>query len=241
MTAEPILLLTRPSAASLRFGADVVDLVGRPVPRILSPLLGIVPLGVSLPAQIGGLVLTSAQGAEAAARLGVAAGTPAWCVGDRTAEAATEGGFDAASAGGDADALYARLIGAAPPLPLLHLRGRHSRGDLAARLTAAGLETVERVAYDQIAVPPTPEAQAALAGTAPVVVPLFSPRTAEIFADAGPFAASIHAICISRAAAEALSGLICAQCVIADRPDGAAMAALTCATLVATMDGHGAA
>ena len=42
------------------------------------------------------------------------------------------------------------------------------------------------IVYDQQAVPLTNEAGALLAGTAPVILPLFSPRSARLVADAGP-------------------------------------------------------
>ena len=96
---------------------------------------------------------------------------------------------------------------AGPATPLLHLRGAHAVTDLAGRLTAEGLACDEAVVYAQRERPPTPEALAVLAGNVPVLVPLFSPRSARLAAQAvraarrdGP-GAPLHAVAISEAAA----------------------------------------
>lgn len=174
----PVILLTRPATQSARF-AERLEL---PTARIvISPLIAPVFLRPTLPdGPFAALVLTSETGVEAAAQY---AGLPkrAFCVGDRTALAAQSAGFSATSAQGDAEALVG-LILSNPSAPLLHLRGREARGDIAKRLSAHGLPTAEAVVYAQEEQPLTPEATALLQGQTPVLAPVFSPRSAEILA-----------------------------------------------------------
>ena len=89
----------------------------------------------------------------------------------------------------------------------LYLRGRHTSRDLAARLNAGGRTAREQIVYDQRAVPLSPTALSALRA-GPVIVPLFSPRTARLFVDAasGLDLSASTALCISdRVAAEVAS------------------------------------
>jgi uroporphyrinogen-III synthase len=173
-------------------------------------------------------VFTSAEGAQHFAAGDPRRDLPAWCVGAHTAAVARGLGFDAADAGADADALVAALAARPPAAPLLHARGVHSRGDVAARLSAAGLPTAEVVVYDQRSLPLSPAARAAAASSAPLVVPLFSPRTAALAAlvlrDA---AAPVRAAAISPAAAAAWARAGGRPAAVAARPDAATMLALT--------------
>jgi len=159
---------------------------------------------------------------------------PAWCVGAHTAAVARTLGFAATAAGADAEALVAALSARPPAAPLLHPRGVHARGDIAARLSAAGIPTAEVVVYDQRALPLSPAALAAAAGSAPLVVPLFSPRTAALAA-AGlrGAAAPLRAAAISPAVAEAWARAGGTPAAVAVRPDAAAMLALTARLLAA--------
>ncbi|ROU03197.1 uroporphyrinogen-III synthase [Histidinibacterium lentulum] len=234
----PILLVTRPLPEAERFVRTVMARLARRPQVILSPLMDIVTLGVETPPDVAGLVLTSARGAEAAGRLGLPRGLSAWCVGAQTEAAAEAAGLVALPGGGDADALVSRVLAARPKGPLLHLRGAHARGDVAARLSAGGVETIERVVYDQRARPPSDEALAALRGTAPVIAPVFSPRSAALLAEAGPVRAPLAVAAISPAAAEAAAPLGAARIGVADRPDGSAMAVLTCRLLEETPQAH---
>jgi uroporphyrinogen-III synthase len=178
---RPVVLLTRPQGQSARFAESlharapgmriVTSALLEPV--LLNPVLGGGPWAA--------VILTSQTGAEVAGRIKAVLPDLAFCVGLKTGEAAREAGFTPIVSDGDAEALLA-LILSHPKAPLLHLRGREARGDLARRLSASGLPAEEVVVYAQDPRPLTPEAVALLQGPAPVIVPLFSPRSAEILA-----------------------------------------------------------
>ncbi|ETX29570.1 uroporphyrinogen-III synthase [Roseivivax isoporae] len=202
----PVLLLTRPEEASLRFLAELSDLAGLPAFRpVLSPLLEIAVTGPLPDMSDAPLpVFTSAQGVSAFTALGGRAGGPCYAVGDATARAAGNAGFAPRSAGGDAAALVARILADRPDRPLLHLHGTHVRGDVAGALSAAGLPARAAAIYDQRERAPAAEARAALDGSVPVVAPLFSPRTAAALARAAPFRAPVLVAAMSPAVAEAV-------------------------------------
>lgn len=216
-----LLLLTRPEAASRRFLAVCEAALGRQIPTVVSPVMTIRPVEVRLRRPPATLILTSENGARRAGELDLA-GRPAWCVGPRTAEAARAGGLVAVEAGPDAEALLAALLAARPGGPLLHLRGEHARGGLAARLRAAGLEACESVAYRQVALEPTEAARRALDGARPLLVPLFSPRSAALFVAWAP-QAPLHVVAMSEAVAEAARPLGPASLRLARTSDGNAM------------------
>ena len=220
----PTVLLTRPAAQSASFAQSLQARV-EGLRVIVSPLMTTVFLTVTLPKEpLQGVVLTSQTGAEAAGRLRTQLPDLAYCVGDRTAQVAREAGFRVQSAQGDAEALLA-LILREKPQALIHLRGREARGDLAQRLSAAGVFTQERVVYAQDAQPLSDEAVAVLSGKAPVLVPLFSPRSAEILGAAWQ-GLTTHAplvvVAISQAVAEA-AAFCPTKPVLSAHPDAPSM------------------
>lgn len=231
--ARPILLMTRPAAQSARFAHDVAARAPG-LALVVSPVIEIVPRHLGhRPDAYAGLVFTSESGVAAFASAWAGRTHPVWCVGTRTADAARAAGFacvaSAADGGGDAEALLRLLLDAQPRTPLLHVRGAFARGDLAPRLTAAGLLCEGCILYDQEARPLTPQARTALRGSVPVVLPLFSPRSATLCADGVAGAtAPLRPAAISPAAARAWQALRPEPPVVADRPDSAAMLDAVC-------------
>ena len=232
MPDKPVsLLLTRPHDSSGGFAQALRDAGAADFAETISPAIGIV-FADNLPetGPVAGLILTSAQAARAWQALGGRCDLPAHAVGDATAAAARAAGLDAQSAGGDADALVARLLALRPPGPLLHLRGAHARGDIAARLTAAGLPTREAQIYDQPEQPPTQAALRLLARPGPVVAPVFSPRSAAILGGwlrKYPCRATLLVAAMSEAVAFALPNDHIQSLTVASRPDSSAMLAAT--------------
>lgn len=220
--ADPILLLTRPVAAAGRFVAEL-GAVAEGTPIVRSPVIGIEPLFPELPAiRPEALILTSENGAMAAARLGLAP-LPAYVVGPRTEEIARAFGFEPAAPVPDAEALLARLLSLRPKGPLLHIRGEYASGAVGPRLSDVGIPTVELIAYAQKALPPSDEARALLEDGGPVVLPFFSPRSAALVSGWGRPQAGLHVAAISPAAAEKAADLAPRSMVIAETPDGPGM------------------
>lgn len=219
---SPTILLTRPLAQSRRFAQELAGVTGLPV--VISPLMAPVFLTPRLPAgPFRAVILTSETGAQAAGPLRAALPGRAYCVGARTAAAAQAAGFEAVLAGGDAAELIATLGGAEKTGPLLHLRGQDSRGAIAETLTKRRIVTHEAVIYDQREQKLSAEAQGLLAGDAPLIVPLFSPRSAGLFAAAARGAANLWLAALSPAVAAALGDLPRLGLEIAEKPEAGPM------------------
>lgn len=221
-----ILVLTRPQADSERFLAAVEAEFG-PVKAVISPVIEVVSLAAEMPTY-DEVILTSANGVAEAARLGVKAGTPAWCVGQRTAKLAREAGLEPISADGNADDLVDLILSQSAGT-LCHIRGVHTRGQVAARLIAQGRVCKEVIAYDQRDIPPTQAALDVLAGTDPIVLPLFSPRSALLIPAVEQ--APVHVIAMSQAVAAEVADLGADTVTVAESPNFEAMLAATCRRL----------
>ncbi len=216
----PTLLLTRPEDAATRFAAMMRARLGE-INVITAPLFGIEIVAappVVLPDE--GYVLTSENAVAAIVRHGLPL-RRAYAVGDRTAAAARAAGLTVVSAQGDATALIDTVLAQSEVGPLLHLHGEHTRGDVAARLTAAGVPTRDGIAYLQPALT-LPDAVHQIAQ--PVVAPVFSPRTGAILAQQWQGRAPLFLVAMSPAVAASLASLPHVSMMIADHPDARAMA-----------------
>ncbi|MDO5706528.1 MAG: uroporphyrinogen-III synthase, partial [Paracoccus sp. (in: a-proteobacteria)] len=208
MPVLPTVLLTRPDADSRRFADQLAaDADTSALPVLIAPLMRIVPLPHD-PAALEaarGLLFTSAQAVPFA---GAGRGRIAYCVGGHTAGAARAAGFDVIEGPGDAAGLAP--IVATATVPLVHPRGRYLARDLGAQ----GV-----IVYDQEQLPPEPTALDLLAGDAPVILPLFSPRSARLAAGmAQGSRAPLWIAPISVAARQAWDGPA-ARCETALTPD----------------------
>lgn len=227
--AGATILLTRPEPGASATAAALC-LAGAEAAILLSPLMEMRFLTPALPQ--GGffaVIFTSRAGVAAAVRLrGAGATLPrrAYAVGGGTAAAARAAGFETRSAGGDAEALVALIQSARPAGPLLHLRGRDAGDALLKGLVSAGLETFEAVAYAQIAMPLTAEALTLLQRDGRVILPLFSPRSAQLFHEATAqiaHRAALDIIAMSPAVAKAAAPIAAIHRVTAAEPTEAAM------------------
>ena len=189
-----VMILTRPGAANAGFLSEFA-----PWPAgldiVTSPLLEIVPTGVPVDlANIGTVIFTSQNGVLHG---GPAGQMPVVCVGEATAETARQVGWNATCLAETSKELVQTLIESRPKIPMLHIGGVHRRGQVAQKLTQAGLETREVDVYDQQLLSLTPDAQTALQREVPKIVPLFSPRTARQFAQQVGLRSAVHYIAIS--------------------------------------------
>ncbi len=188
---------------------------------IISPVLRISPITDAIDLSgFEGVILTSENGAVALSKVACVDGVEAWCVGDRTAEVATDLGMRAVSARGDADALVALLGLRASAGTLLHVHGTRTQGDVVTRIRAAGFRAESRMVYEQVETPLTKTARACLNDRGPIVLPLFSPRSAELVGDEARTAnAPLAIVALSRSVAEAWTGPAPDLLAIAERPD----------------------
>ena len=219
--SQPILLLTRPEAQSRRVLADVQEAMGEEIACLISPVLEIEKrdVGVKLDGYAG-LILTSVNGVAAAPDL---VGRRVHCVGARTGEAARERGADVGVVALDAARLVERILETGAPAPLLHLRGEHARGEIAQTLSSTGIETHEAVVYAQDAVDMTRDAIRLIEGDGPLVLPLYSPRSARLVGKAARPGAKVHVIALSEAVAQEYASVTGRDAEICASPEGHVM------------------
>ncbi|MGR3502761.1 uroporphyrinogen-III synthase [Pseudaestuariivita sp.] len=216
---RPILLLTRSADDSAEF-AQFLGRHDAPLHDVvISPLLECVYLSTHVDTSgVQSLIFTSRHGVAAYAAQAHAPRLSCHVVGGRTAEAARARGHEVLSQHPDAATLLAFCATNAPQGPVLHVRGEHARGDIAKTLSARNLSAGETVVYAQNLRPLTETALTALAGERPVIIPLFSPRTATQFVRECTGTAPIHGIALSAAVAEAAKGTRWTRMTIAPTP-----------------------
>ncbi len=221
---HPQFLLTRPLPQSQRFAAEITSRFADT--RIeISPLMQAVAMVAQpLHGPFDAVIFTSETGVEFGS---VISDLPksAFCVGDRTTEAALAMGFDAVSAQGDWRDLVSLIKHKSQARRLLYLHALEAAVDLQNTLISAGLETISQAVYRQDPLDLTAQAQELLAGDKPVIVPLFSARSAQLFAaqlQTVRANAPIFAVVLSAQVADAIS--FPAQWVqISERPNSAEM------------------
>lgn len=215
------ILITRPEPAASALARDLGAVTG--TDRILvSPVLRIVPLSAAIDlTAIRSLVFTSRAGVRAFVRAHPGCRLPAVTVGAQTARDARQAGLDARSLGPDAVTFLRNADPDSIPGPCLYVRGEHASADLAAELAARGVPTQAAVLYRQVAQPLGAEARQRLEGTTPVILPLFSERSAQVLFRQGPFAAPLYVVAMSEKVAKTVPDVN--ACVTADNPDGKSM------------------
>lgn len=226
------ILVTRPVEDGAEIARRLAELGHE---ALLAPLLTVaIHDGAPLPlAGVQAVLATSANSVRALARRTAARDLPVFAVGPQTAQAAAEAGFiRVRNADGDAAALADAVPGWADPGAgaLLHVVGEEGSGWLAETLTARGFTVRREVLYrvEAAAQLPAAAADALRQGTVQAAM-FFSPRSARIFADRVTEArlptATLIALCISAATAQALEALPFAEMRIAAAPNQAALLA----------------
>jgi uroporphyrinogen-III synthase len=213
------LLLTRPQRGSQAFWDALPAETRTALTPIHTPLISIEPIANDLP-NITNVVFSSANGPLFGPK---GHQNIAYCVGAQTKQAAQTAGWIAHQMGNSADELVEQLLQTNPAGPLTHLCGRHTRGDIAARLTTAGIQTTETAVYDQVIQPLSDHANTELRRENPVILPLFSPRTARQFARQYKGCAPLHIIALSSAVAAEVSSLPAENVMICVEPTRNAM------------------
>ncbi|MGJ8610052.1 MAG: uroporphyrinogen-III synthase [Octadecabacter sp.] len=219
---KPVVLVTRPEVDARLFVERLTDVAGQ-VETIISPAFTYERRAVDVPAF--DVAIFTSKSAVTFAPLGN--GRRAYCVGNATAGAAQNAGYDAISADGSADDLISLILRQKPRGVLSHLRGEISRGDVSARLQAAGLVCVDAVLYRKVWLQPAQGIADLDFIDRSVIVPLFSAETVSILAQWPQSFAGCIVVAISDLVAQAARVLEPAQIVVSDRPNMDAMALAT--------------
>jgi len=216
----PTILITRPQAAAQRFADHLRTVLGDGPCIVISPIMRIVETRNALDlTDIQTLIFTSRNGVEAYATRSERRDLPCYVVGAATRAVAEKYGLTVLASAEYVDLLANRMITDTPPGPCLHLRGAHGAGDLVGQLAAAGIEARVYVLYDQQPCALHAMALKALAGPNPVVLPLFSARSADLFFAAAPENACLYVAAISDAVARHVPNGRAERLLVAKTPD----------------------
>ena len=222
------VLVTRPIEDAEKTAGEVES---RGHGAVIAPLMKILfRIGPDIAMDnVQAVLATSANGVRALAMRTARRDIPVYAVGPQTAEAARNVGFQIVKhANGDSGALVEAVAKWARPQlgTLLHASGVKTKGDVARQLAAVGFSVRTEPLYEAIAVETLPStACKALASGEIDAVLVYSPRSAEIFAACTVRAGfanvckKIDALCISRAAANALAPLQFHAVRVAERPN----------------------
>ena len=225
-------LVTRPLEDS---GAIAEALTRRGYQPVIEPMLAIRWLDAPVPdkTRYQGVLLTSANGARALARLVAWRDLPVWTVGEASAAEARRLGFITVSAAaGDVAALAALAGSEIDPKagPLLQVAASRLAGDLAGSLTARGFTIDKAVLYEAEAADAFSPALTALLTEGGLDLALFfSPRTAGTFVTlardrlAPDALREVTALALSAAVTEALEPLSWRSVRTAERPSQEAL------------------
>ena len=181
---------------------------------VVAPLLTVEPVEARLELdRVAALAVTSANGVRAFAERSDRRDFPIFAVGDATAEAARDAGFEPVrSADGDVGALAA-LIRSEPPGGIVLCPGAEQRaGDLVTALTAAGIEARAATLYRTVAT------TAGVDVSVLTAVLLHSPRAATVLAERAPDLSDLHVVGLSPACLAPLAGLKMKSASAAVRP-----------------------
>ncbi len=229
------VLVTRPHPDD---EATAAGLRARGFEVLSAPMLRFEPLPFQDDGEVayGGVIVTSANALRGIApRLKGSAllKLPLFSVGEHTASAAREAGFEnVISAGGDAGALRERVLASVKARelkktsPLLYLAGADLARDLAGELGERGFTVVTQTTYRMAAVPGLPrEAGDAFAANRIEAVLHYSRRSARAFLEAARAsgveisALSIPQCCISEGVASVVRDAGATQVMVAASPD----------------------
>lgn len=202
----PTLLLCRPHADSVFFKKEIERQLGEPVHAVISPAYLIEPIDFETPDETPDfLIFTSRNGVKRAAASQLRSKFGALCVGDATAREATDAGYKAISAAGDVNDLAQLALEQTPNTTFFHVSGAHVAGDLERKLDSINHRYTRVLAYRQVPQRPTLAFKSAIMGSGPVVLPLFSARSALIL-EGIDLNASVKIVAMSKNVTSALGG-----------------------------------
>lgn len=228
MSTQKTLVLTRPEQNANQLVTQIKESLGRDVPVVRSPIMKISPTGFW--PDLTGVDLVIATSAHAIH--GPLDGKPVFCVGVRTADAATLAGGDVRHCALDAASLLVWMETQPDPGTVIYLRGSHVATDIPAALTKLNIAARAAWTYRQDDLPLTDAARKVLEGTRPAILPLYSPRSARLVGQAlAKIGESLHVIAISDAVADVWRTETGGSCDVVAEPTGAAMADRIIATL----------
>ena len=219
----PEIILTRPVKEARDFSERILTRLPE-VKIIISPLITIkfTTPKVDLTA-FDGIIFTSSNGVKAIKNLSIPQNMPCFAVGPKTAQQASKLGFLASQGPGNADDLINLILSRPSFGRLLHISGEHTHGNISKQLTQVGHSCEHLVAYKQETRSLTAEALDAFKRRTPLILPLFSTRTAQLLITQNVPLEHSYMIALSEAVAEPFKGFNLSSLTVAEAPNSHSM------------------
>ena len=215
----PEIVLTRPEDGARAFHVLIQDVL--PKAKVTkSPLIKIkfIPILPDLE-QFNGVIFTSTNGVIATKKKFVPPGILCFTVGSKTAQAAKKLGFKILCSEETSENLISEMLSHPIKGTLVHVRGEYTRGKISSRLNKNGFDCYEIIAYKQAHNPLNFQARKAFKSKRPLLIPLFSRRTAQLLLEEALPMEKCHIVAMSEAVSEPFEQTELANITIAKSPD----------------------
>jgi uroporphyrinogen-III synthase len=224
-----ILLLTRPLGGNERFCLKIkhllysCEILDNPIQRIdFLPSLSKVNKNSVL-------IFTSANGLRAAKKHNLI-NKKCFVVGANTKKIAVSFGYDVLGFSKDQENLLKLIKSKKPTESMVHIRGKHTVGNLCDALKRNQFSCLDIIGYNQEPLKIKKQNLQKIQSGRPVVLPIFSPRSAELL-QSNLDLTGFNVIAISEAVAKIVTGVELGELVISKKPDLNSMQEATLAIL----------
>ena len=224
-----ILLLTRPLGGNERFCLKIkhllysCEILDNPIQKIdFLPSLGKVNKNSVL-------IFTSANGLRAAKKHNLI-NKKCFVVGANTKKIAVSFGYDVLGFSKDQENLLKLIKSKKPTESMVHIRGKHTVGNLCDALKRSQLSCLDIIGYNQEPLKIKKQNLQKIHSGRPVILPIFSSRSAELL-QSNLDLTGFNVIAISEAVAKIITGVELGELVISKKPDLNSMQEATLAIL----------
>ena len=224
-----ILLLTRPLGGNERFCLKIkhllysCEILDNPIQRIdFLPSLSKVNKNSVL-------IFTSANGLRAAKKHNLI-NKKCFVVGANTKKIAVSFGYDVLGFSKDQENLLKLIKSKKPTESMVHIRGKHTVGNLCDALKINQFSCLDIIGYNQEPLKIKKQNLQKIHSGRPVILPIFSPRSAELL-QSNLDLTGFNVIAISEAVAKIVTGVELGELVISKKPDLNSMQEATLAIL----------
>ncbi len=224
-----ILLLTRPLDGNERFCLKIKHLLYK-CEILDSPIQKIEFLpGLSKVNKNAVLIFTSANGLRAAEKQNLT-NNRCFVVGKNTKKIAVSFGYEVLGVSKDQENLLKLIKSKKPTESLVHIRGKHTVGNLCASLKKSEFSCLEIIGYNQEPLKIKKQNLHKIQSGRPVILPIFSSRSAKLL-QSNIDLTGFNVVAISEAVAQILTGVELGELVISKKPDLNSMQEATLAIL----------
>ena len=224
-----ILLLTRPLDGNERFCLkikhllDSCEILDNPIQKIdFLPSLSKVNKNSVL-------IFTSANGLRAAKKHNLI-NKKCFVVGENTKKIAISFGYDVLGFSKDQENLLKLIKSKKPTESMVHIRGKHTVGNLCDALKRNQFSCLDIIGYNQEPLKIKKQNLQKIHSGRPVILPIFSSRSAELL-QSNLDLTGFNVIAISEAVAKIITGVELGELVISKKPDLSSMQEATLAIL----------